>query len=205
MKKVIVTGANGFIGLELCKLLNEKCIITLAILRNEKSYSKELSELAYVTPIFCNMDEILELVEETECNEVDAFYHLAWSGITGKERENCDEQLKSIKWTIKAIEAADKLGCKKFIGVGTLAEIDAYNYCSLDGATPNLVSCYGTAKIAAHFMSKAIGNNVGIEHLWAYVGNTYGEKDKSSNFINFAYNLLSFLFFIFSLIFFFII
>ena len=36
-------------------------------------------------------------------------------------------------------------------------------------------------------MTKAECNSIDIDHLWATIGNTYGEDDNSTNFINFAY------------------
>ena len=85
-----------------------------------------------------------------------------------------------------AVNAAAAIGCKRFVGAGTLAEYDVNAYSPIDGSTPNTVSDYGVAKIAAHYMSKAECNHLGLEHLWAYLSNTYGVGNYTSNFINFA-------------------
>lgn len=190
MKKAVVTGANGFIGMELCKKLDEENVITYAILRSEEKYSEELKRLKLIKPIFCDMNEIEFLSQKINDRSFDAFFHLAWSGVSGAARGDYVEQLNSIKWTLDSIVAAQKLECMKFIGAGTLAEFDSFNYCLCDKSSPNLVSCYGTSKIAAHFMSKALCNNLEIDHLWAYISNTYGENDRSSNFINYASKLI---------------
>ena len=47
------------------------------------------------------------------------FYHFAWLG-TGGEKRNIliDQQAENVKYTMDAIDAAHKLGCKKFIEQG---------------------------------------------------------------------------------------
>ena len=189
MKKAIVTGASGFIGSELCNYLTENGVLVYAVLRSEGSYLEQFRDNDLIIPIYCDMENVVSLYRKIT-EEADVFYHLAWAGISGKDRENYKLQLQSIKWTMDAVTVADKLGCKRFVGAGTLAEIDVNNYSSLDGSTPNLASEYGAAKISAHYMSKALCNSLHIDHLWGIISNAYGENDKSTNFINFASDLI---------------
>lgn len=186
MKKVIVTGANGFIGTELCKNLTDDGVQVIAVLRNEDSYSEELKNNSLVTPVFCPMESLCNLPDLTKDMDADTFIHLAWGGVTGQKRGNTDIQTNNIEWSITAARVAKDIGCDRYIGVGTLAETDALNYSLSDNSTPNLVSCYGAAKVASHMMTKAVCNAIGIDHLWAYLPNSYGANDRSSNFINFA-------------------
>ena len=52
----------------------------------------------------------------------DTFYHIAW-GYTGAARNKSTRlQSKNIDYTLDAVEAAAKLGCKRFIGAGSQAE-----------------------------------------------------------------------------------
>ena len=189
MKKAIVTGANGFIGHELCKTLSNYGVKTYAVLRNEKSYTYELKKLKYVVPIFCDADTIINIKNIILDESIDVFYHLVWGGISGDSRADYLLQLNSIRWMMDAVDVASRIGCKRFVGAGTLAEFDVYNYVMKDGSTPNLVCNYGSSKICAHQMTKALCNNLNMEHIWAYISNTYGEKDTSANFINYAINL----------------
>ena len=54
MKTIIVTGASGFIGIELCRLFDTEKNNIYAILRSESSYSKELKELDNCIPVYCD-------------------------------------------------------------------------------------------------------------------------------------------------------
>lgn len=188
MKSVIVTGANGFIGRALLRLLNDYKIETFAVTRKG---NLENSKLPFIHQIFCNMENINQLPLLLKGKEFDTFFHLAWEGSSGETRKNYQVQLKNAKWTVDAVSVAKEVGCNKFVGAGTLAELDVDAYAAGDGNIPRMVSCYGSAKLAAHFMSKAkCGELEGISHCWGYLSNVYGMGDYSSNFINFAINLM---------------
>ena len=186
MKNVIVTGANGFVGTWLLKELSDKVEGITAIIKDENEDISQIKGLKNVKIVYSELDGLEELDKKLNDKEYDVFYHLAWSGSTGPARAEYDLQLRNVKWTCDAVKIASKLGCKKFVGAGTLAEFDCNAYIGLDGSTPNGVSNYGTAKIAAHYMSKAEANAQGIEHVWAYLSNTYGVGNRTSNFVNFA-------------------
>lgn len=185
MKSAVVTGAGGFVGKALCRELAASGVHVFAVVRNEGPGTDRLEEAAGVEFVRCDMEDAASLPEKIH-GQPDVLYHLAWSGSTGPARADHALQFTNARWTLDAVDVAKALGCKRFIGAGTLAEFDVNAYSPLDGSTPNAVSCYGVAKIAAHLMSKAECNRVGIEHLWAYLSNTYGIGNYTSNFVNFA-------------------
>lgn len=190
MNNAIITGASGFIGFNLCKILNDKGIKTYAVLRNETSYNDELKSLENITPVICDLNEITSLPRLIPESSVDVLYHLAWEGVSGQDRGNYHIQLKNIESTLELITAVSELNCKRFVGVGSTAEYDAYNACEADGISPDVVSLYGTSKLTTHFMSKILCKSFGIEHIWGNIGNTFGVGDKSDNFINFAFKCI---------------
>ena len=185
MTTAIVTGANGFIGSALLTELSNNGVTVFAVVKDHQADISSIKDVSGVKILYCEMEELDKLPEQVQ-EPVDVFYHLAWAGSTGSARGDYDLQLKNTHWTLDAVNVAHKLGCKRFVGAGTLAEYDVNAYTPLNGSTPNAVSCYGVAKIASHYMSKAECNRLGIEHLWAYLSNTYGIGNYTSNFINFA-------------------
>lgn len=185
MKTAIVTGANGFVGSALCRELSKAGTEIFAIIKDEQEDVSAIAKLSGLHIIYCDMDYLDQLPSKVP-GKADVFYHLAWAGSTGPARADYELQLKNVHWVMKAANAAGQTGCKKFVGAGTLAEHDVNAYTPLDGSTPNAVSCYGVAKIAAHYMSKAECVRLGVEHIWAYLSNTYGVGNYTSNFVNFA-------------------
>ena len=185
VKCAVVTGANGFVGSALLQELSTHNIKVYAIIKDRKEPVDNIQRMPGVEIIYCEMDAINTLLNKVK-EQPEVFYHLAWAGSTGPLRGDYTLQLQNAKWTLDAVKVSKQLGCKRFVGAGTLAEFDVNAYTPLDGSTPNAVSCYGAAKIAAHLMSKAECNTQEIEHLWAYLSNTYGVGNYTSNFINFA-------------------
>jgi UDP-glucose 4-epimerase len=187
MSKYLVTGASGFIGKEIINQLLLQGHQVVAIYRKLPLYHEKIFSL---TEIECEMNEYSNLINLLKDKNIDACIHLAWSGSTGNERADYKLQLGNVKNTLVLISTLAELGIKRFVGAGSLAEMDVQNYHPLDGTTPNVVSHYGVAKMALHYMSKSECTKNGIEHIWCYIANTYGEGNRTENFVNFAARLM---------------
>lgn len=185
MKTAIVTGANGFVGNAVTQELLMNGYRIYAVVR--ENHCNNLPKNKNIIYISCDLSEVKCLPQKLPTLEsIDVFYHFAWAGSTGEKRGDYDLQIKNIQWTLDAAHIAKEIGCSKFVGIGTLAELDVNVYAPLQGSKPNIVSCYGAAKIAAHYMSKAECNRLGIEHIWVRLANVYGIGNFTSNFVNFA-------------------
>lgn len=182
MKNVVVTGAGGFVGSALVRVLSENGIHVFAVVHGSRDFST-LKEISGVEPVLCDMREVMSLPEIVR-HTADTWFHLAWAGATGNARADYRLQLSSVEWAVDAVNAAKQMGCRRFVGIGTLAEMDASVCASKNGSVPRPVSCYGSAKLAAHYISKAECGRVGLEHIWTYLANVYGPGDMTSNFIN---------------------
>lgn len=185
MISAIVTGSNGFVGKALLRELTDRKVKVYAVVKDKNADIDSIKDLSGIEIVYCEMDDLKTLPEKVS-EKPEVFYHLAWAGSTGPARADYALQFKNAQWTLDAVNVAKELGCRRFVGAGTLAEMDVNAYSPMNGSTPNAVSCYGAAKIAAHLMSKAQCNAMGVDHLWAYLSNTYGIGNYTSNFVNFA-------------------
>jgi len=190
MKKVILTGANGFIGSALIKELSNNNIYVYAIIKNENSNVEHIKNLPNVELVYCDLENIYQLPELIAARDIDTCIHLAWAGSFGNERSDYNLQLKNVRYSLDVVNVMKRLGITRFVGAGTLAEKDVQNYHPTDGATPNAVSMYGIAKISAHYMTKTECTKLGIEHIWCYLSNTYGIGNTTNNFVNMASRLM---------------
>ncbi len=187
MKRIILTGASGFIGREILKILSREKIFTYAVIRDLNKIDESIKNLNSVKFISCDMENIKMLPEILHEHEnIDTCIHLAWSGSTGIDRADYKMQIDNVMASMNLINALAKIGVKRFVGAGTLAERDVLNYHLEDGATPNSTSIYGVAKVSAHMMTKAECNRLNIDHIWVYISNTYGVGNNTNNFINMA-------------------
>ena len=186
MKKALVTGANGFIGSALVKELLANGVEVIALDR-ENCNGNIPTGARFVPHDMSNSADLPKLISD---RDIDVMYHMAWAGSFGPNRSEYPLQLDNVKYTCDAVKTAAEMGIKRFVGAGTLAQMDCMAYIGENGSTPNAVSCYGTAKIAAQYMSKAVANAVGVEHIWCVLSNTYGVGNTTMNFVNLASKML---------------
>lgn len=190
MNKVILTGANGFVGSALIRVLSENGVQVYAIIKDRNEKISHIENLPGVSIVYCELSEIAKLPELIQERDIDTCIHLAWAGSFGNDRANYALQLENVKYALDTVNAVAAMGVKRFVGAGTLAEKDVQNYHPTDGATPNAVSMYGVAKITAHYMTKAECTKLGVEHVWCYLSNTYGVGNTTNNFVNMASRLM---------------
>lgn len=186
MRKAIVTGANGFIGSNLLKMMSDEQVRIYAIIKDKDEKIDHILGLPGVEIVYCDLDNINKLPKLISDRDIDVCIYLAWAGSFGDARANYKLQLQNVRYALETAVAIAEMGVKRFVGAGTLAEKDVLNYHLADGATPNAVSIYGIAKIAAHFMTKTECTRLGVEHIWCYLSNTYGIGNTTNNFVNMA-------------------
>lgn len=126
-----------------------------------------------------DIENLNEALATCEIYEADMFFHFAWDGTYGDNRNNMDIQTKNIKATVDAVRTAAKLKCKVFLGAGSQAEYGRVpDGTKLAGNTPcNPENGYGIAKLAAGKMSRIEANKLGLKHIWVRILSTFGQFD----------------------------
>lgn len=178
MKKVIVTGANGFIGSNLIKKLYYNKVKIYAIVRN-KEKAKNLLGLDNVNIIECKMCDYSKLNKLISEEEIDTFYHFAWDGHSGDKRYDYELQLSNIKYTCDAIKSAKILGCKRFVFPGSLIEYEYKKALDKEFYDVGIGNIYGIAKITARNMGQVLSKNLGIDFIPTTISNVYGVGEKA--------------------------
>lgn len=182
MKKAIVTGATGFIGYNLVKVLKEENIEIIALVRkNSKSVEKLCDEKIRV--VECDMLDYKDLPSLIIDRDIDCVFHTAWQGVSDSDARNSDIQIKNVRYTLDLIESMQLIGIKTLVGCGSIHEQEAIVEMEENRVSGNLGLMYKTAKTAAHWMGKAKCGSNGIRFFWPLI-NTYGEGERSARLIN---------------------
>lgn len=182
MKKVVISGANGFVGSALTRELISQGISVVALDMEGHNDKLPVSELVTFYPFkLDNAMKMYELLKESEC---DTFFHFAWQGSAGASRADYELQLNNAKWTIDCLKLAHSIGCKRFVNAGSIMEVETvravYNY----GNKPGLGYIYGSGKLVAHTMCKSVAAEIGIDLVWAMITNAYGVGESSPRMVN---------------------
>ena len=186
MKNVIITGGTGFIGTWLAKEMLEKNINVTLLVRNVQQC--QLLPDSQLTLIEYYSSEYEKLINRTE--EIDAFYHLAWGGVAPEQKNDSEKQLENIHLALEMVEFAAKIGAKRFIATGTVAE---YAFCEniMDvnaKQTPN--DMYGAAKTATHYLVETRARLLKIPFNWIVIPSTFGEGRRDNNIITYTITTL---------------
>lgn len=191
--KVIVTGATGFIGTALCEELLQRGHNVTAVVRPG---SRKIGKLHFSQPLDSRL-QIVELALEElsefprKAGQADLFYHLAWNGSSGSERNDFAVQYSNIKYTTEAIRVAGKCGCSKFIGAGSQAEYGVVQKTAKEEETvPNPFMMYGAAKLAAYQMGRIVAEQEGISLVWPRIYSVYGVGENPGTLVNYVIETL---------------
>ena len=175
MKRAVITGATGAVGTAIINELTAAGTEVLAICREGSARNGRIPENGLVKKIYCGLDSLNSL--ENTGGSYDVFYHLAWEGTTGRERDDMFLQNRNVRYALDAVAAAARFGCGTFIGAGSQAE-----YGRVDGLirpdTPTRpVMGYGIGKLAAGLMTRQYAHQLGIRHIWVRILSVYGPND----------------------------
>ena len=191
MKKAIITGPTGAVGVSLIQELIQKGWMVAAVARPGSKRLSAIPKNSNVMVVECDAQNLRNL--PTVLNGTyDVFYHFAWNGTYGESRMNIMQQNENVKYTLDAVNAAYELGCGVFVGAGSQSEFGHVS-CILSPDMPcKPDNGYGAAKLAACNLSRVLCTQLGIRHEWCRILSLYGPYDAPYTMVmSLIHNLLS--------------
>ena len=188
MNTAIVTGATGFVGSWLVEELLANGYQVSVIVRNASRLLPHIAKHPQCRIIEGEISKLLP--SDIMTREADVFFHLAWGGVDSKDKNNLHIQLENIQLALDALELSNKIGCRKFIASGTVAEYvfceDVMNVNSRQ--TPN--DYYGAAKVSVHHFLEVRARQLSQDFIWAMLPSTFGERRHDNNIITYTITTL---------------
>lgn len=193
MKRVIITGPTGAIGMALIEYLSDRDIQVIAVVRGDSKRKNQIEESGTVIKVECALAEMCQLphkvqtaIEKKNWNEntpIDVFYHFAWDGTFGDSRNDMFLQNRNVAYALDAVSAASKLGCGTFIGAGSQAEYGRYEGKLNAEVAAFPENGYGIAKLCAGQMTRILCKQMEMRHIWTRILSVYGPYDGCNTMI----------------------
>lgn len=159
--KVIVTGANGFLGFHFVKKLQNENHEICSIVRNTSN----------------PYEKILEF-------EPDVIVHFAWDGGNNYLNVSDIKQFDNVINGIELLNISNKLSKKpKFIGIGSFSEYGILERPAVESDKENPNSLYGLSKYTFKNYSKIICEKFNMNWVWVRPCYVYGPRDVSTRLI----------------------
>lgn len=184
MKRIIVTGATSMIGTALIETAVRNQTEVYAVVRPDTSRIGRIAK----SPLVHTIEGTLERMQEIDAipGDCDALFHFAWAGTGRSDRDDPELQEKNIRYTLEAVELAEKCGCKRFVGAGSQAEYGpVYEVIDEDTKCAPAIS-YGIAKYSAGILSRKLCERKNIAHVWGRIFSVYGPHDNKGTMLDYA-------------------
>ncbi len=162
MKKAIVTGSTGLLGMAVSKHLASMNIEVLSVGRKQlteseikKKFGNKITYISLPMENICNLNKTISKKKWEPGNDC-VFYNFAWSGVNSLTDGTLQDQLNNAIYAEKAVKASKQIGCVKFVNSGTMEETFAEQHLKDKKNTPlsSSQTNYTIAKLAARDICK---------------------------------------------------
>jgi len=179
MKTVLLTGATGFVGMNILQeLANHEVLVTPVVRAGKENLIKKFDNIS-------NIISVKDIFKENsdwwanKSHGIDIFIHAAWY-TKPSNYLNSKQNLKCYLGTLNIAEGAIKAGIKKFVGIGTCFEYElTSDFISV--RTPlKPKSDYASAKAATYLQLLKMTQKEKIQFAWCRLFYLYGENEHES-------------------------
>ncbi len=188
---LVVTGATSFLGTALVRRLLQDGHQVYAVVRpnsaNLRRFRQEMPSKVQIVELDMEQFDQLPRRIPVPCQ---VFFHFGWDGSGSANRKNARIQEKNAADSMKALEAARKLGCERFLFSGSQAEYGLCGELMTEGMECRPVSEYGKAKLK--FYRQAVSrvaewncrDSQVMEYIHTRIFSVYGPGDHPWSLVN---------------------
>lgn len=175
-KRIVMTGATGFIGRNVAAQLLEQGAHVFALVRPESRQKHLLPKHEHLYQVACSLADVERCVYEI--GKADAFLHFAWGGVNREEIDSPIVQAANVAGSAGCVQAAKQLGCQVFMDAGSRVEYGIQP----DGVMSEERVCdpvneYGKAKLEFYRQAVPICQACGMTYYHLRYFSVYGTGD----------------------------
>ncbi|MEM8805103.1 MAG: NAD(P)-dependent oxidoreductase [Cyanobacteria bacterium P01_G01_bin.38] len=171
MKKVLVTGATGFLGQHCLPLLAQRGYDIHGIFR--RSQPTTAADVQWHQADLLDPSQLKSLVAQVKPTHL---LHLAWYAAPGWG--SAPENFQWVRASIDLIQAFQASRGERLVVAGSCAEYDwDFGYCSEFRTPTQPQTLYGTCKQALQTLTQAYSESVELSAAWGRIFFTYGPHE----------------------------
>ena len=170
--KVVVTGATGFLGSWVCRILQTYHTVTALIRPESKGW-----RLSGIPGIRIVEARIEDWHYEINSLNPDVYIAMDWWGVEGSYR-NDSRQISNVERVFKLLEKLDPIPV--VVGTGSQAELGAVTELISESQQDAPTTEYGRAKVEARNLFAQYSATTNSRFAWARVFSTYGPLDSNN-------------------------
>jgi len=182
MKKILVTGATGFIGSHCLQLLLERDYEIHAVFSKNKENKNNTLNLNWHKADLLDLNEVRDLMARIQPNYL---LHLAWYCKPGKwVTSGINDNLLWVQSSLEMLRLFHKYEGTRVVMTGSCNEYDwNHGYCS-EFITPKLPNTfYGTCKHSLQILFDRYSSEVDLSSAWARLFFIFGPHEDPSRLI----------------------
>lgn len=194
MKRVLITGANSFIGLRLCRKMAEEGWYIYAVVRENFKKRELFAGIDNLKVLYCDMESYSHIDKKFHIEELECAVLLSWNGTRGNARNDKQLQQTNVENTKEIVRRLISIGCKTIVTSGSQAE---YGTNPTDKKVTEDFVCrpnteYGKAKLELYEYLSALCKTAKVRLLEPRFFSLYGENDfEGTMIISILRNMLS--------------
>jgi UDP-glucose 4-epimerase len=175
--RVFITGATGFLGSYVSKLLVTNGVETAVLLRKTSNPWRIQSLLSQTRQIIGDLEAIPPWEDQLNEFAPDTILHLAWQGVGGEHRNEQEQVDRNLYSSIALARLAKTMGCATFIGLGSQAEYGNCNRIVDESCACNPTTLYGATKLSICHLTKVTLQDSRTRFAWLRLFSAYGPGD----------------------------
>ena len=169
--KIVVSGASGFLGSWICRVLARSHEV-IALIRPESN----LYRLEGITPLVISQIPSKNWGEFLTRSNADVWISLDWYGVSNKDR-NSESQFENVERLEEL--CGEVSGIPTVIGTGSQAELGPINDIIFETQGDAPTTLYGEAKVRARSTMQSHFSGSETRFVWARIFSTYGALDSN--------------------------